>query len=92
MGTARNQGGQFKGPGHSFSTRPPGTHCENLWKYIIKTFPLDFLPVRPVQSWSSPIREIKIHVYRKRQTSDSSWEFLRIENKQIKTVPNDSYG
>ena len=40
----------------------------------------------------SRIREIKIHVYRKRQTSDSSWEFLRIENKQIKTVPNDSYG
>ena len=38
------------------------------------------------------IREIKIHVYAKRQTSDSSWEFLRIENKQIKTVPNDSYG
>ena len=38
------------------------------------------------------IREIKIHAYRKRQTSDSSWEFLRIENKQIKTVPNDSYG
>ena len=37
-------------------------------------------------------REIKIHVYRKRQTSDSSWEFLRIENEQIKTVPNDTYG
>ena len=37
-------------------------------------------------------REIKIHIYRKRQTSDSRWEFLRIENKQIKTVPNDSYG
>ena len=37
-------------------------------------------------------REIKIHVYRKRQTSDLSWEFLRRENKQIKTVPNDSYG
>ena len=33
----------------------------------------------------------KIHVYRKRQTSDSSWEFLRIGNKQIKTVQNDSY-
>ena len=32
------------------------------------------------------------YVYRKRQTSDSSLEFLRIENKQIKTVPNDSYG
>ena len=29
--------------------------------------------------------------YRKRQTSDSSWEFLRIENKQIKTA-QDSYG
>ena len=38
------------------------------------------------------IREIKIHVYRKRQTSYSSCEFLRIENKQIKTVPNDSSG
>ena len=36
-------------------------------------------------------REIKIHIYRKRQTSDSRWEFLRIENKQIKTVPDDSY-
>ena len=33
-----------------------------------------------------PIREIKIHVYAKRQTSDSSWEFHRIENKQEKTV------
>ena len=33
-----------------------------------------------------------IHAYRKRQTSYSSWEFLRIEKKQIKTVPNDSYG
>ena len=37
-------------------------------------------------------REIKIHVYHKRLTSDPSWEFLRIENKQIKTAPNDSYG
>ena len=36
-------------------------------------------------------REIKIHVYAKFQTSDSSWEFLRIENKQIKTVQNNSY-
>ena len=38
------------------------------------------------------IREIKIHAYRRRQTSDLSWEFLRIEKNQIKTVPNDSYG
>ena len=36
-------------------------------------------------------REIKIHVYAKRQTSDSSWEFLRIENKHVKTVQNSSY-
>ena len=37
-------------------------------------------------------REIKSHVSDKRQTSDSSWEFLRIENKQIKTVQDNSYG
>ena len=37
-------------------------------------------------------RAIKIHVYGKRQTSDSSWEFLGIENKQIKSVPNKTYG
>ena len=36
-------------------------------------------------------REIKSHVYSKQQTSDSSWEFLRIKNKQIKTVQNNSY-
>ena len=28
--------------------------------------------------------EFKLHVYGKRQTSDSSSEFLKIENKQIK--------
>ena len=37
-------------------------------------------------------REIKIRVYGKQQTSDSSWEFFRIENKQIETVTNGSYG
>ena len=37
------------------------------------------------------IESFKIHVYAKRQTSDSSWEFLRIENKQMKTVQNNSY-
>ena len=36
-------------------------------------------------------REFKIHVYAKRQKSDSSWEFLRIENKQMKIVQNNSY-
>ena len=28
----------------------------------------------------------------KRQTSDSSWEFLKFENKQIQTSQNDSWG
>ena len=37
-------------------------------------------------------REIKGHVYGKRQTSDSSWEILKIEIKQIKTIQNNSYG
>ena len=37
------------------------------------------------------IRDIKIHVYVKLKTSDSSWELLRIENKQIKSVQNNSY-
>ena len=35
--------------------------------------------------------KIKINVYAKRQTSDSSWEFLRIENKEMKTIQNNSY-
>ena len=34
---------------------------------------------------------IKSQGYRKRQTSDSSWDFLRVENKQVKTVQNNSY-
>ena len=38
------------------------------------------------------IREIKIHVYDIRQTASVSWEFLRIENKKLKTVQNDSFG
>ena len=46
---------------------------------------------RKVQRFKTKNREIKIHVYAKFQTSDSSWEFLRIENKQIKTVQNNSY-
>ena len=38
------------------------------------------------------IREIKIHVYSIRQTANVSGEFLRIENKQLKKVQNDSWG
>ena len=37
------------------------------------------------------IREIKIYVYAKRQKSDLSGEFLRIEIKQIKTVQSNSF-
>ena len=59
---------------------------ENNYEYEI------FSILSIAHAWTSVITEIKIHVYRKRQTSDSSWEFLRIENKQITTVPNDSYG
>ena len=36
------------------------------------------------QSYS--IREFKLHVYGKRQTSNSSWEFLKIENEKMKTA------
>ena len=32
------------------------------------------------------IKEFKLHVYGKRQTSDSSWEFLKRENEQTKTA------
>ena len=37
------------------------------------------------------IKEIKILIYAKWQMSDSSWDFLRIENKQMKTVQNNCY-
>ena len=36
-------------------------------------------------------REFKLQVCGKRQTSDSSWEFLKTENEQIKTDQNISY-
>ena len=35
---------------------------------------------------------IEIWATRVRQTSDSSWQFLEIENEQIKTAQNNSYG
>ena len=37
-------------------------------------------------------REFKLYLYGKRQTSDSSEEFLKIENERIKTAQNNSYG
>ena len=36
------------------------------------------------------IKQFKLHVYCKRQTSDSSSVFLKIENDQIKTAQNNS--
>ena len=30
--------------------------------------------------------KLKLHVYGKRQTSDLSWKFLKIENEQIKQL------
>ena len=30
------------------------------------------------------MREFKVYVYGKRQTSDASWEFVNIENVQLK--------
>ena len=36
--------------------------------------------------------DIKLHVYGKQQTSDSSWKFLKTENEQIKAVQKNSYG
>ena len=49
------------------------------------------LQIRRIQRWKrkcneTVTREIKLHVYGKRQTSDSSWEFLKIENEQIKQL------
>ena len=38
------------------------------------------------------LEPFKLHVYGKRKTSDLSWEFLKIENeqiKQLKTIPMD---
>ena len=39
------------------------------------------------------LEPFKLHVYGKRKTSDLSWEFLKIENeqiKQLKTIPMDN--
>ena len=41
------------------------------------------------------VREFKLYVYKlygKQQKSDSSEEFLKIENERIKTAQNNSYG
>ena len=47
----------------------------------MRIFQFYSLPYTAVRS-----RGIKLHVYGKRQMSDSTWEFLKIENEQIKTA------
>ena len=43
------------------------------------------------QAYSANVRAYKLHVYGKRQTSDSSLEFPKIENKRIKAAQNNPY-
>ena len=46
---------------------------------------------RPPKKFRRACMEFSKHnVYGKRQTSDSSWEFLRIENEQLKTIIMDN--
>ena len=59
---------------------------ENYFVYPTRVFLIN------VRGISGSIREIKIHVYSIRQTANVSGEFLRIENKQLKKVQNDSCG
>ena len=42
--------------------------------------------IQLIGSTRRSIREFKLHVYGKGQTSDSSWEFLKMENERIKTA------
>ena len=62
-------------------------YCLSKYKYVLTKQALPPLTRRK----RAKIREFKLHIYGKRQTSDSSREFLKIENEQIKTVQNNSY-
>ena len=62
-------------------------YCLSKYTYILTKKALLRLRKRK----RTNIREFKPHIYGKRQTSDSSWEFLKIENEQIKTAQNKSY-
>ena len=62
----------------------PFARWDSAKKHVLK-------PVEQFSGHHGAIKEIKILIYAKQQTSDSSWDFLRIENKQIKTVQNNSY-
>ena len=60
-----------------------------MWKHSVDLGLLIPSTTTEVQLQKSPGGT---HVYGKRQTSDSSWNFLKIENEQIRTVQNNSYG
>ena len=70
----------------------PHLHVGND-KHVIRYF---HIPIHPVYPLPPPpqkkefrilsIREFKHHSYVKRQTSDASREFLKIENEQMKTA------
>ena len=69
---------------------PPENYFTPLWDFIVAE--------GSCQSYLAKLfhvianREIKIHVYRIQQTANVSGEVLRIENKQLKKVQNDSCG
>ena len=72
----------------SWVRNQPRQHCHRA---LLRQAPPEIGEKRS-DKWTINITEIKIQVYSKRTMSDSSWEFLRKENKQIKTVPSDSNG
>ena len=71
---------------------PISLTADNFVRFLTVKVPF-FLKKLRVADWSqyNNIRGIKIRVYAKRQTTDSSWEFLRIDRKVAnKTFQNNS--
>ena len=60
---------------------PTSLTADNFVRFLTVKVPFFFLKKLRVADWSlyNNIREIKIRVYAKRQKTDSSWEFLRID-------------
>ena len=73
---------------------PISLTADNFVRFLTVKVPFFFLKKLRVADWSqyNNIRGIKIRVYAKRQTTDSSWEFLRIDREVAnKTFQNNSY-